>query len=466
MSSSSVIVRVDNVGKRYDIYDRPSDRLRQFILPRAQRFFGKEASRFGREFWALRGVSFEAQRGESIGIIGRNGSGKSTLLQMITGVLAPTEGTVETSGRIAALLELGSGFNPEFSGQENVYMSGRVLGLSEAEINARYDQILAFADIGDFVSQPVKTYSSGMFVRLAFAVVAHVNAEVLVVDEALAVGDVFFGQKCFRFFREFRERGGTLLLVSHDSSAVVNLCDRAIWLESGRLIETGEPKSVCRRYLRNVYLARESAAILGVERAGSRSGMLKDGMEPAKDVWAPEQRENLISVSPFNVSSDAFGVRGAEIIDAGFHGENDERLDMVRGGQDVCLSVLIACHRTFEFPAVGLVFKDRLGQSVYAEGTTWAYEGKYEEVRFTQGERVRVDFLFPMPVLIEGNYSIAVAVAEGFGHEHVQHHLMHDALALKSISSRLLHGITGFSDVRIRMRFFRPEADTNAHASA
>ena len=201
--SSEIAIRVTNLSKCYQIYENPRDRLKQFVVPRVKHAFGRQSCNYYREFWALRDVSFEVKRGETVGIIGRNGSGKSTLLQMICGTLTPTNGTVETSGRVAALLELGSGFNPEFTGRENVYMNGAVLGLSKEEIDARFNDIAEFADIGDFIEQPVKTYSSGMMVRLAFAVIAHVDADILVIDEALAVGDTFFTQKCMRFLRNF-----------------------------------------------------------------------------------------------------------------------------------------------------------------------------------------------------------------------------------------------------------------------
>src|SRR5436309_2773204 len=214
MSSDEIAIRVSDLSKCYHIYDRPPDRLKQSTLPRLQRLIRQPSRQYYREFWALKDVSFEVKNGETVGIIGRNGSGKSTLLQIICGTLTPTSGTIETSGRIAALLELGSGFNPEFTGRENVYMNAAVLGLSKGEIDERFDEIAAFADIGEFIEQPVKIYSTGMYVRLAFSVIAHVDAEILVVDEALAVGDAVFTQKCMRFIRSFqigrascRERG-------------------------------------------------------------------------------------------------------------------------------------------------------------------------------------------------------------------------------------------------------------------
>ncbi len=240
--SSDVAIRVSNLSKRYAIYDRPQDRIKQFFMPKLRGLFGLKSNSYYREFWALRDVSFEIRKGETIGIIGRNGSGKSTLLQLICGTLNPTEGVIETHGRIAALLELGSGFNMEFTGRENIYMNAAVLGLSKKEIDARYDDIVAFADIGDFVGQPVKTYSSGMFVRLAFAVAINVSPDILIVDEALAVGDASFQAKCMQKFEEFRQNGTTILLVTHDLGSVLQFSNRCFLLNDGARLPAERPK--------------------------------------------------------------------------------------------------------------------------------------------------------------------------------------------------------------------------------
>lgn len=242
MSSDSNVIRVDRLSKCYQIYDRPHDRLKQFVAPRLRSMLGRQPVNYFREFWALRDVSFNVGRGETVGIIGRNGSGKSTLLQMICGTLMPTSGTVDTHGRVAALLELGAGFNPEFTGRENVFLNAMVLGLSQAEIEARFDDIAAFADIGQFIEQPVKHYSSGMYARLAFAVAINVDPDILVVDEALAVGDEPFQRKCFARIDAIKNRGATILFVSHSGAAIINLCDRAILLNAGERLYTGIPK--------------------------------------------------------------------------------------------------------------------------------------------------------------------------------------------------------------------------------
>src|SRR3569833_1282688 len=232
MSSSNIAIKTQDISKCYQIYDTPCDRLKQFVVPRLHRWVGRRHPiQYFREFWALKGVSLEKFKGETVGIIGRNGSGKSTLLQLICGTLAPTTGSVDIQGRIAALLELGSGFNPEFTGRENVYMNAAVLGLRKEEVDERFRDITAFADIGEFIDQPVKTYSSGMYVRLAFAVSVHVEPEVLIVDEALCVGDIKFQNKCLRKINDIRQTGCSILFVSHAASQVEAFCNRVVWLE-------------------------------------------------------------------------------------------------------------------------------------------------------------------------------------------------------------------------------------------
>lgn len=252
MFSDDIALRVTDLNKCYHIYDSPRDRLKQFILPRLKRLTKQFPRQYFHEFWALKNVSFLVKKGETVGIIGRNGSGKSTLLQMISGTLTPTSGLVETRGRIAALLELGSGFNPEFTGRENVYMNAAVLGLSRAEIDNRFDDIAAFADISHFMEQPVKTYSSGMVARLAFSVAVQVDPDVLIVDEALSVGDMAFQEKSFTRMKRIRDAGTSILFVSHSPSAVRNFCDRAIWLNSGEVRAIGERLAVCDEYQREM----------------------------------------------------------------------------------------------------------------------------------------------------------------------------------------------------------------------
>jgi len=240
---NDIAIRLEGVSKCFHIYEQPHHRLMQGFFRGKRQYF--------KEFWALQNVSFEIKKGEALGIIGRNGSGKSTLLQLICGTLSPSAGIVETNGRVAALLELGSGFNPEFTGRENVFMNGAVLGLTQDEIEDRFDDIAAFADIGSFIDQPVKTYSSGMAVRLAFAVQSQLDPEILIIDEALGVGDFFFQQKCFSFIRSLCEKGVTLLFVSHDMGAVRDICKRAVYLRQGDLLLDGDVSDVISSYLGN-----------------------------------------------------------------------------------------------------------------------------------------------------------------------------------------------------------------------
>jgi lipopolysaccharide transport system ATP-binding protein len=259
MSSDSIAIHIDGIGKRYEIYENPRARLRQMAAQGLGHAIAGGARRLGvrldlpevrhfREFWALRGISLQIRRGEAFGVVGRNGSGKSTLLQIIAGVLRPSEGKFALHGRVAALLELGSGFNPEYSGRENVFLNGRILGLSEREVRERFDRIAAFADIGDFIDQPVKTYSSGMFVRLAFAVQAHIDAAVVIIDEALAVGDVFFRQKCYARLDELRASGAAILLVSHSMPDIEQYCERALVLDRGRAHFLGSAADAAKHY--------------------------------------------------------------------------------------------------------------------------------------------------------------------------------------------------------------------------
>jgi len=252
--SSDVIVEVKGLTKVFPVYDKPHYRLMQMLLGGGRRWY--------REFTALSDINLVIRPGETVGIVGRNGSGKSTLLQIICGTLAPTEGDVHVRGRVAALLELGAGFNPEFTGRENVYLNGTVLGLSRAQIERKLDDILAFAEIGDFIDRPVKTYSSGMYVRLAFAVAIHVEPDLLVVDEALSVGDEAFQRKCFARIERLREGGCTVLFVSHAATTVVELCDRAILIDHGDLLADGAPKAVISRYQRMLYAPQERLAEL------------------------------------------------------------------------------------------------------------------------------------------------------------------------------------------------------------
>ncbi|MCA0029722.1 ABC transporter ATP-binding protein [Mesorhizobium sp. B263B2A] len=257
--ASDIAIRVRDVSKHYVMFERPEDRFKQMIVPRLDRLIGRPPRRYFRDFAALSDISFEVGRGETVGIIGRNGSGKSTLLQIVCGTLQPTSGSVEVNGRIAALLELGAGFNPEFTGRENVFLNASILGVPRNEMEWRFDDIARFADIGPFIDQPVKTYSSGMYVRLAFATAINVDPDILVVDEALSVGDEAFQRKCFARIEDIKDKGGTILFVSHGASTIVQLCTRAMLVDAGELILQGRPKAVVAQYQRLINASAEAA---------------------------------------------------------------------------------------------------------------------------------------------------------------------------------------------------------------
>lgn len=447
LMSSEIAIRVSNLSKCYQIYEQPRDRLKQSILPRLQRAVGQAPKQYFREFWAVNDISFEIKKGQTVALIGRNGCGKSTLLQMICGTLAATAGTVQVHGRVAALLELGSGFNPEFSGRENVYMYATVLGLGKDEVDARYDDIVAFADIGEFVERPVKTYSSGMLVRLAFAVIAHVDADILVVDEALAVGDAFFTQKCMRFLRNFM-KSGTVLFVSHDTAAVRSLCSDAIWIEQGRLLERGTPKDVCEHYLEAFYEAQQGKSTTTRIKAAS--------VQPA--AAAQDQRRHFINASnlrndlevfDFNPDAPSFGKGEAQITAVRFLDAQEQPLAWIVGGEAVILRVEAQAHGTLDSPIIGFYVKDKLGQNLFGDNT-WLTTMN-APVACGSGQSLVADFAFQMPRLAAGQYSITVAIANGSQHEHVQHHWVHDAVSFKSESTSVAGGLIGIPMQNIKL---------------
>jgi lipopolysaccharide transport system ATP-binding protein len=430
-ASADPAISVSGVSKRYMIYDRPEHRLWQGLFRGRRQFF--------RDFWALHELSFEVERGETVGIIGPNGSGKSTLLQIICGTLSPTTGTVRRNGRLAALLELGAGFNHEFTGRENVYLNGAILGLTRQEIDARFDRIAGFADIGPFIEQPIKTYSSGMVV----------HADVLVIDEALAVGDALFTQKCMRFLRGFQERG-TVLFVSHDTGAVLNLCRRALWLSHGQLVQTGAAKPVVEAYMRaNVEVAQR------LERTADRSGApegLADSLTPA--VAIP---------SPVDPAGTPFGAGGARINSIAMTGADARLTTHVTGGELITLRVEISALQDIASAIVGFNLKDRLGQVVFGENTLLATKGK--PVELSRGDRAVAEFRFEMPRVRTGKYTLDVAVAEGTQDAHVQHQWFFDAAVVQVVTDRQVIGVLAvpFAAVSlVRQSAARPVAGREA----
>ena len=429
--SSEWAIRVHNLSKTYRLYDRPSDRGKQWVLPVVQKCLGRHPAQYYREVHAVENLSFEVMKGETLGIIGRNGSGKSTLLQLIVGTLSPTGGTIDIDGRVAALLELGAGFHPEFTGRENVFLNATLLGLSQEAIESQLDHILAFADIGDSIDQPVKTYSSGMVVRLAFAVMAHVKADIFVIDEALAVGDAFFVQKCIRFLRAFMERG-TVLFVSHDSAAVLSLCRKALWLEHGRIAGIGEAKTVCDGYLHDSYAVTLDEAGGGVFEVSSAS----NGIE-LKPVFPHESTgENGLQLVE-NASRP--GDRQARIEKILFTDAIGRTIHTVSKRERVSLRIWCQSSIWLRSPIVGFLVRDRFGQSLFGANTCLVGQGMPDAV--APGTSFVAVLEFVMPVLHPGDYAMSVALADGTQPQHVQHHWIHDALAFTSAPTETCFGL-------------------------
>ncbi len=432
--SSDFAIQVDHLSKCYQIYDKPSDRLKQTLMRGHKNYY--------REFWALKDISFNIKKGETVGIIGRNGSGKSTLLQMVCGTLNPSNGSIQTQGRIAALLELGSGFNPEFTGRENVYLNGTILGLTHEEIDQRFDAIEAFADIGAFIEQPVKTYSSGMMVRLAFAVIAHVDADILVIDEALAVGDAFFTQKCMRFLRNFMQTG-TVLFVSHDTGSVRSLCTHAIWIEKGQIIRQGPPREVCEDYLEAFYEAQQGTSTTTRLKSSKPSDTpdVVHYKDQRSDLINASNLRNDLQVFEFDPDANAFGLGGASITAVKILDKQKAPLAWIVGGENVTLQIEVQVLEPLNSPIIGFYIKDRLGQALFGDNT---YLSTLENpVECQPNQQLVAEFTFTMPRLAAGDYTITAAIANGTQEDHVQHHWIHDAVHFKSESTSITGGLIG-----------------------
>lgn len=443
-TASEVMVQVDQLGKCYHLFDKPLHRMLQSL-------FG-EAQGYAREFWALRGVSFQVHRGETFGIIGRNGSGKSTLLQLVAGTLKPSEGAAFTRGRVAALLELGSGFNPAFTGRQNVYLNASILGLSRAEIDSRINDILAYADIGEFVDQPVRNYSTGMVMRLAFAVIVHVDAEVLIIDEALAVGDAFFMQKCMRFLRDFRQRG-TLFFVSHDGGAVTSLCDRVIWLEQGQVQQIGSARSVMDAYREASLIERQAGTRDEKHRElPKQPGLARRRIDVRQDLIDRSYLRNDIEVFPFHPDLSGFGEYKARVTDVVLCHADGRAVSQLLGGECVTLEIALVADAPMANIIVGFYVKDRLGQMLFGDNT---FLNQLEGFSVNKGEIFEAFFQFDMPRLTNGDYFITVGVADGTQDHHVIQQWLHEAVCFTAIGGSYAFGIIGLPMLDIGLRRIR-----------
>lgn len=412
-------IKVEDISKMYKLYEKPKDRFKEALgLTKKKRYY---------EHYALNHVSFDVKKGETVGIIGTNGSGKSTILKIITGVLNPTSGSLTVDGRISALLELGAGFNMEYTGIENIYLNGTMMGFSREEISGRLDSILQFADIGDFVNQPVKTYSSGMFVRLAFAVAINIEPEILIVDEALSVGDVFFQVKCYHKFEEFKKMGKTILFVSHDLSSISKYCDRVILLNKGIKLAEGRPKEIVDMYKQVLVQQEEERDVpetKGVKEY--KAGAWKEKME----------------INPDFID---YGEKAAEIIDFAIVDDRGEITSNIKKDTDFIIKFKVQFHRDIEEPIFAFTIKDLQGTEV--TGTNTMYEN-ISSGRVKEGEIRTVEFKQRMN--LQGrNYLLALGCVGFSENKFSVYHRLYDLCNINVISDK---NTVGFYDMESKVK--------------
>ena len=456
--SSELAVKIENLSKCYQVYERPHERLKQFVMPRLRCFAGLPAKHYYREFWALKSVSFEVKKGETVGIIGRNGSGKSTLLQIICGTLSPTSGSVTAHGRVAALLELGAGFNPEFTGRENVFMNASVLGLSKNEVDARFDEIAAFADIGEFIEQPVKTYSSGMIMRLAFAVAINVDPEILIVDEALSVGDELFQRKCFSRIETIRSAGATILFVSHSGSTIVELCNHALLLDSGELLAMGVPKRIVGRYQKLLYAPQEKREAVRDEIRQEEENAAEERSKPYEfnsrtSVLLEELAQSLNIESKIHDSFDpslkplstiAYGSHDAIIHDPAVHTLGGERVNNLTRGNVYFFRYRVVFNRPASNVKFGMLIKTTSG--VELGGAISSSSKRTSSLYATTGNSFLVEFEFVCRLNAGVYFMNAGVVGDVNGSETYLHRLVDVTMfRVMSETNNLGTGVIDFS---------------------
>ena len=424
---SDIAIKVDNVSKLYKLYDKPSDRFKEAL--------GLTKEKKYREHYALSDVSFEVKKGETVGIIGTNGSGKSTILKIITGVLNPTGGKVDVSGRISALLELGAGFNMEYTGVENIYLNGTMMGYSKEEVDAKLQMILDFADIGDFVNQPVKTYSSGMFVRLAFAVAINIDPEILIVDEALSVGDVFFQAKCYHKFDEFKNAGKTILIVSHDLGSIAKYCDRAVLLNKGEKMAEGEPKEIIDLYKQVLVSQAENRELTDEQPTVSEDDSVDD-----EGRW-----KDTLMLNP-NVLD--YGDKQAEIIDFAIIDDKNRITNNIQKNTDFRIRMKVKFHKDIDEPIFAFTIKDLQGTEVTGTNTM------YEQVNFglvKAGEEKVIEFSQNMN--LQGrNYLLSFGCVGYHDNDFLVYNRLYDVCNINVISDK---NTVGFYDMNSTVKVLR-----------
>lgn len=430
---SANAIEVKDVKKVYRLYEKPIDRLKESLSP-AHKSYHKD-------FYALNGLSFSVEKGQTVGIIGTNGSGKSTILKIITGVLTPTEGTVAVDGKISALLELGAGFNMDYTGIENIYMNGTMMGYTKKEMDEKLQEILDFADIGDFVYQPVKTYSSGMFVRLAFALAINVEPEILIVDEALSVGDVFFQAKCYRRMEEIRKNGTTILMVTHDMGSIIKYCDKVVLLNKGEFIAEGEPGRMVDLYKKILANQMDS---LKEELENDYSGGMTEEKGKAgtagKELSAAEAGGNgalMKEKITINASRTEYGDGRAEIFDLGLFDGRGNLTNLLLKGEMFTIKERIRFHAPLSNPIFTYTIKDKKGTDL--SGTNTMYEGA-DVKPVGPGDVYDVSFTQKM-TLQGGEYLLSMSCTGFEGEEHVVYHRLYDVANITVISNKNTVGI-------------------------
>lgn len=404
---SDISIKVDSVSKVYRLYDAPADRLKEALDLRKKRVYH-------REHFALNDISFEVKKGETFGIIGTNGAGKSTLLKLITGVTAPTNGNIQINGKISALLELGAGFNSEYTGLENIYLHGAMMGYPREEMSERVKMISEFADIGDFLYQPVKTYSSGMFARLAFAVAINIEPDILIVDEALSVGDIFFQNKCYRKFEELRNRGITVLFVSHDIATVKQMCSRVLWIEKGTQQMLGDSVEVCNAYSNSI-LAKRAAeyekerTVAEADHAITVQPLQQSG--ESEDVYQIKPLEEMQDYPPIQYTNESILSEDVEILSNYLTDETGKQTSECQVNKNYTLHLIFRAKRDIDSCIAGFVLETIKG--LWVINTNSVINGKERGFPVKGNSLNHVTFTFTMPSIMNGDYVLGVAVSEG-----------------------------------------------------
>ena len=433
MNQNENAIEVRGVSKFYNLYERPQDRVKEL--------FSLTKKKYHTLYKALDQVSFTVKKGETLGIIGRNGAGKSTLLKLITGVITPSEGTIETHGEISALLELGTGFNPEYTGYENIFLNGSMRGFSDEEMQEKVKEIVDFADIGEYMGQPVKTYSSGMFARLAFAVMISFKPEILIVDEALSVGDIFFQQKCNTFMKE-EMKGVTKLLVTHDMNSIANMAGRVILIDRGKIIREGKPLEVIEDYLKLLHTSvfqSEEAAAKDEDARLATAERSEVAERKAVAAEAAEREKEKAEIGWVDSPKESIGGAQDILIDRCRMLINGEAVDVVKPGDAVRIELLLHSKKDADNIIIGYTFKDKYGNSIFAQSTLG--EGiMIEGVK--QGEVRKASLSFHWPEVKEGDYFLTLGLGEGYDQMvHTVQCWVHSVLHVQAIALKPMHGV-------------------------